>query len=65
MTRKSWSDPKVAPRRAARCMLNRWGEPRELVGPVIFLASGASSYMTGNDLFIDGGFNKTGILEGQ
>ncbi|NLX03664.1 MAG: SDR family oxidoreductase [Phycisphaerae bacterium] len=65
MTRKSWSNPQIASRRAARCMLNRWGEPRELVGPVIFLASEASSYMTGNDLFIDGGFNKTGILEGQ
>jgi 2-deoxy-D-gluconate 3-dehydrogenase len=65
MTQKSWSDPVLSERRVARCMLRRWGEPEELVGPVIFLASPASSYMTGNDLFIDGGLVKTGITEGQ
>jgi 2-deoxy-D-gluconate 3-dehydrogenase len=65
MTRKSWSNPEVRDRRAGRCMLRRWGDPRELVGPVIFLASRASSFMTGNDLDIDGGFFHTGILEGQ
>jgi NAD(P)-dependent dehydrogenase (short-subunit alcohol dehydrogenase family) len=65
MTRKSWSDPATHDRRAGRCMLRRWGSPEELVGPVIFLASNASGFMTGNDLFIDGGLTRTGILEGQ
>lgn len=65
MTKKSWSNPGIRDRRAARLMLNRWGNPAELVGPVIFLASKAASYMTGNDLYIDGGLVKTGILEGQ
>lgn len=63
MTRKSWSDPEIAAQRARRCFLNRWAEPTELVGPVIFLASRASSYVSGNDLFVDGGFAKTGITE--
>jgi prepilin-type processing-associated H-X9-DG protein len=34
----------------------RRGKPDELVGPVLFLASPASSYVTGNILFVDGGY---------
>ena len=35
--------------------LGRWGKPRELVGPVILLASEAGSYITGTVLAVDGG----------
>lgn len=35
--------------------LKRWGEPRELAGPAIFLASEAGSYVTGEALLVDGG----------
>jgi len=35
--------------------LNRWGNPRELAGPAIFLSSEAGSYVTGEILLVDGG----------
>jgi NAD(P)-dependent dehydrogenase (short-subunit alcohol dehydrogenase family) len=35
--------------------LKRWGQPRELAGPALMLASEAGSYITGEMLLVDGG----------
>ncbi len=35
--------------------LDRWGQPRELAGPALFLASEAGSYTTGTTILVDGG----------
>ena len=35
--------------------MNRWGKPKEIIGPIIFLSSEASSYITAQDIYIDGG----------
>jgi NAD(P)-dependent dehydrogenase (short-subunit alcohol dehydrogenase family) len=39
-----------------RTALKRWGDPKELVGPVLLLASDAGSYITGQTLVVDGGW---------
>ena len=40
---------------AERTALGRWGQPRELAGPALLLASEAGSYITGSVLVVDGG----------
>jgi NAD(P)-dependent dehydrogenase (short-subunit alcohol dehydrogenase family) len=41
---------------ASKSTLGRWANPHELVGAVVFLASEASSYVTGSFMLVDGGW---------
>ena len=41
---------------SARIPAGRWGTPADLAGPVVFLASRASDYVTGHVLVVDGGW---------
>ncbi len=39
-----------------RIPLGRWADPEDLVGPAVFLVSDASDYITGQTIFVDGGW---------
>ena len=41
---------------SARIPLGRWADPEDLAGLAVFLASDASAYITGQTIFIDGGY---------
>ena len=41
---------------AEKSAMNRWGTADEMVGPTVFLASDAASFVTGTILFVDGGW---------
>jgi gluconate 5-dehydrogenase len=42
-----------------RCPLGRWGQPEDIAWPVVFLASPASDFMTGQIIYVDGGWLAT------
>jgi NAD(P)-dependent dehydrogenase (short-subunit alcohol dehydrogenase family) len=50
------SDEGVAKWVKSRTPMGRWSQPEEMVGPVVFLASSASDFVTGQVLVVDGGW---------
>jgi NAD(P)-dependent dehydrogenase (short-subunit alcohol dehydrogenase family) len=53
--RALWENPELEKRRSASTPLKRIGEPDEIAGAAVFLASPAGSFMTGQTMVIDGG----------
>ena len=56
LTGPVFADPTLAERNAAQTCIGRNGELSDLDGPLLFFCSDASSYVTGQVLFVDGGF---------
>lgn len=56
LTRPLYDDPERRAFITERTPAGRWGQPHELAGAVIFLASAASDFVTGQTLLVDGGW---------
>ncbi len=61
MTQFSFTDTDRHENIKSRTMLDRWGESSDLIGASVFLASDASSYITGSDIMVDGGMINKGF----
>ena len=55
MTMKAFTDPKKYQDLVSKVPMGRLGEPDDIIGAVIFLASEASNYITGQTIYIEGG----------
>lgn len=56
LTGPVFADPELARRNADQTCIGRNGAPGDLTGPLMFFCSAASDYVTGQTLFVDGGF---------
>lgn len=55
LTRKLWSDPTMQAWNEANCPMKRLGQPEDMIGTAIFLASDAAKFLTGQVIYVDGG----------
>lgn len=55
LNRSLWQDDQISAAMTATIPLGRWGKAEEMTGAAVFLASDASSYLTGQAIVVDGG----------
>ena len=63
MTDRSYSDPVLNVARRRHTLLDRWGQPQDVANAVAFLCDSASSYITGINLPVDGGWMACGLVQ--
>ncbi|HPM80617.1 MAG TPA: glucose 1-dehydrogenase [Candidatus Anammoximicrobium sp.] len=59
LTEPLWKDAEFDAWVKQRCPLGRWGDPADIAWPAVFLASPAADFITGQILFVDGGWMAT------
>ncbi len=59
LTEEVFADPAKVSAHAARTMIGRNGVPEDFAGCAVYLASAASAAVTGQTLFVDGGYSAT------
>ena len=59
MTAKMYENPEIKQAREKLIPLSRIGAPKDIANAIEFLISPLSSYITGQDLCVDGGFTKS------
>jgi NAD(P)-dependent dehydrogenase (short-subunit alcohol dehydrogenase family) len=64
MTERSYQDPTLNAARRRHTLLGRWGQPKDVANAVAFLCDPESSYITGINLPVDGGWLANGLVEG-
>jgi gluconate 5-dehydrogenase len=57
LTRQMWADERMHAWAQANTPQRRLGQPQDLVGTALFLASSAAAFLTGQILYVDGGFS--------
>jgi len=55
MSKRLWSDPETYKQIIAKIPMGRVAEPSDMASVALFLASDASSYITGHTIVVDGG----------
>ncbi len=61
LNRAIWENPEASKAFTDRIPMGRWGQADEMTGAAVFLASDASSYLTGQAIVVDGGITAGGM----
>ncbi len=63
MTSVSYLNEEAKTNREQHTLLKRWGLPSDIADVCLFFCSNESRYITGQDIYVDGGWSANGLVE--